>query len=289
MFNRQRISKQLSSSVVMASSVALLSALGACAPCADGDASCRANDSNIERAAARAAKDRAASLVAKVELDGGAFVEFHEPVPGQLLVASLTKTGTKLSVVEAFEQGNLSASDAYRKLAKAEPPAELVAAEKRAKQAALEASNARDAHAAKLASGATDTDGAQRAPSADAKKSEGKIGRREAALNGSTFMNYYCSTSSYYNFKYCWLDRTGHSWARYWSQSMYSTVNATSGAVLHTLRSFNVLWWNITSFVVQQGMTLRMSSTGGFTDRWTYVDVLAPGSRYHMSVFGRIL
>ena len=98
------------------------------------------------------ALDRLNGLVARVEVEPGTFVSFYEPSPGQVLISERGPLSGR-RVVSAAQSDGMSVLDFYRQLAKAEPPAALVAAYERelAQTAAPSTKKASGAHDASRA------------------------------------------------------------------------------------------------------------------------------------------
>jgi hypothetical protein len=76
------------------------------------------------------ALDRLNGLVARVEVAPGSVVSFYEPIPGQITISERGPVDGQ-HVLSAAQSKDLSVLDLYRQLAKAEPPAALVAAHNR--------------------------------------------------------------------------------------------------------------------------------------------------------------
>jgi hypothetical protein len=76
------------------------------------------------------ALDRLNGMLARVEVEPGTFVSFYEPSPGQVLISERGPLNGN-RVVSAAQSEGMSVLDLYRQLAKAEPPAALVAAHER--------------------------------------------------------------------------------------------------------------------------------------------------------------
>jgi hypothetical protein len=78
----------------------------------------------------RPALDRLNGLVARVEVEPGRFVSFYEPSPGQIMVSERGPMDGRRLLAETEVQGQ-SVADLYRRLAGAEAPAALIAAQSR--------------------------------------------------------------------------------------------------------------------------------------------------------------
>lgn len=242
-------------------SISIISALvGVLAACGEG------------RQAVEATSSNEASLVTRLDLADGTVVEFHEPVPGQLVVATWADAKSKLAAVDA-KRLDSSAARLYEALSGEAAPAALVELDSRVEAAQLArpmTPTTQNSHVSgtKSPAGPATPDG---------------IGVKTSALTASEFQSAMCQTSPVFDFKFCYTDISGYSAATHWSTSIHSMIWANSGTVVQRMDIRNLFWFDTMQWTVPENNWFHMYSVGGFTERFVQA---WGGANYHHSIFG---
>jgi hypothetical protein len=219
-------------------------------------------------------------LLASVELDGGGSLEFHEPMPGEMVAMYVGKDDdTYRAMFDDLERGALTHAAMYEALSGQKAPSALVEAEGRsiAARARIEAERPAGADLA------IDFDAPQ---DSAVGRTENGIGTTRASLSAADFSSTYCPSG--WGFLYCWTSRTGSGSVSRNSLSMYTYLNTYAGvSVIHQLEYVNV-WGNWTTYVSQVvpvGSVSYISRAGLWTTRKASISQ-ATGDSYHISIYG---
>lgn len=216
-------------------------------------------------------------LLTSLDLGQGASLEFHEPLPGEIVSVYVGKDEAFGEKFEALRRGDMTHSELFETLAGRKAPAALANAERR-----LLVARAEVEHNPPVP---TNVDRAVAPPMASAMKGIGSgFGATRSGISASSFITNYCPLQTYL---FCWTSRTGTGSVTRFSLSMESYVNAYRGQVKLTLdyRALWAIWTTYVSITVPEGSIAHVSRTGIHATRRATVSQ-ASGDGYHMSVFG---
>lgn len=206
------------------------------------------------------AEDQGAGLIAVVETEDGAEVQFIEPAPGELIISSMYMSDRE-DPLQALDLDTLEPTEIYQALVGTEAPAALRAVEERMAIAASQAPPD---------DGRSDTDQAVAPVPASGEQIRG--------LSAEEFQSRYCTP----DVTLCWLNRTGNLSISRRTRAVEGHINVVSGQVILTTRSDGTV---IRSFSVLEGQTkaFAMYHAPG-VERPLRVDVTqAEGDTYHFA------
>jgi len=187
-------------------------------------------------------------VVARIELDNGNVVTFHEPEPGELLVVEEGKAPNPPALSREVVRRNKTAVDIHRALApNREVPQALQSAQgRRASSQRQQQSQAPGDR--ELKEGGVRVQSTAELQKTDTLTSPGA----PQASTGDWFQKNFCTGSADYN--WCWLYRTGTTYYQKWSYSMFPIVYSCQGTVLFKFeyKSWGN-WKSYTSWNVLQG------------------------------------
>jgi len=217
-------------------------------------------------------------LLASVALSDGGSIEFHEPMPGELVAIYVGKDPTLGQKFDDLERGDLTHAQLFESLAGRKAPAALVEAEGREIAALARIQAHRPA-------GAGEADLFDAPPAVAGPATVNGIGSTRASMTAADFIAGYCPSG--WGYLFCWTSRTGSGSVTKTSISMYTYLNAYNGSVLHELLYQNVFgnWVTYVSNVVPQGFLSYASRSGIWTTRKTSISQ-ATGDGYHVSIYG---
>jgi hypothetical protein len=205
-----------------------------------------------------------ARLVTQLDLEDGTRLEFFEAGPGELTIVATGRSEEHRDTVDSLHEQGLTITEIYSHLSGEAPPEALMEADRRA----LEARDAAEAEA-------------------KSRPDDRTIGAQSQAISADDFREAYCKTSSYWNYKYCFTNRTIVTNVEAFTTSLYCRTNVEAGQVLFSFRTFDYVFWSGTAEVVSAGYWRRQYSYGYATYRQCSLTPLV-GARYHASIYGRL-
>lgn len=218
-------------------------------------------------------------LLTSIALPDGASVEFHEPLPGEMVAIYVGKDESFRDMFEGLDRGTMTHVGLYEAISGAEAPAALAEAEARLVAARQE-----------VAEFPRTQDEPDRAvvPSAAVNDSLSvEMGSTRSNLTATDFSGTYCPNG--WGYLYCWTNRTGSASVTRTTISMYTYLNPYRGSVNHKLQYKNI-WGNWVTYVSQtvpEDNISYISRSGIWSTRRTKV-TQASGDGYHVSIYGTI-
>jgi len=187
-------------------------------------------------------------VVARIGLDNGNVVTFHEPEPGELLVVEEGKAPNPPALSREVLRSNKTAVEIHRALApnREVPQALRSAQSRRASSQSQQQSQAPEDPELKEG-------GVKMQSTTDLQKTDSLTAPgAPQASTGDWFQKNFCTGSADYN--WCWLYRTGTTYYQKWSYSMFPTVYSCQGTVLFKFeyKSWGK-WKTYTSWNILQG------------------------------------